>query len=360
MDCERGTRRASRAHERRRAPVTRRVAFAPGRVNLIGDHTDYSGGFACPIAIDLGTTVTLRTGGSEVTLRSDAVAEAAVVPLDIADPSSVSPPWARYVAGVVSCVAPHVGGTGEVVSTLPIGAGLSSSASLELAVAIAIGADRSDPAALAQLCQRAEHLASGVPCGIMDQLVSASGIAGHASLLYCETLGHTAVPVPDEIAIVVVHSGEDRTLAGSAYAERRHEVEAAARAVGQPLRECSVDDLGALDGVTLRRARHVVTENARTLAFAAALREGDVQAAGALMSESHLSLRDDFDVSTEGLDALVRHLLSIPGVLGARLTGAGFGGCVIALVEADAVGQVAMRRSWVVHAAGGARLISSD
>ena len=360
MDCERGTRRASRAHERRRAPVTRRVAFAPGRVNLIGDHTDYSGGFACPMAIDLGTTVTLHTGGSVVTLRSDAEEEAAVVPLDVIDPSSVSPGWARYVAGVVSCIGPREGGSGGVTSTLPIGAGLSSSASLELAVAIALGADRSDPAALAQLCQRAEHLASGVPCGIMDQLVSASGIEGHALLLDCETLRYTAIPVPDGVEIVVVHSGEDRSLAGSAYAERRQEVEEAARVLGHPLRGCTVDDLGALTGVTLRRARHVLTENARTLAFAAALGQEDVHAAGALMSESHLSLRDDFGVSTDGLDALVRHLSSIPGVLGARLTGAGFGGCVVALVEADAAAHLAMARSWVVHASAGARLISSD
>ncbi|GAC1536746.1 MAG: galactokinase [Acidimicrobiales bacterium] len=342
------------------AAMTRRVAFAPGRVNLIGDHTDYSGGFACPMAIDLGTTVTLQTGGPAVILRSDAEQYSAVVPLDIADPASVSPAWARYVAAVVSCVAPPQGGTGQVVSNLPIGAGLSSSASLELAVAIAIGADPSDPTALARLCQRAEHLASGVPCGIMDQLVGAAGIAGHALLLDCETLRYTTIPVPEEVEIVVVHSGEDRSLAGSAYAQRRHEVEAAGRTLGRPLRECGIDDLSGLDGEALRRARHVVTENARTLAFATALREGDVQAAGTLMSESHMSLRDDFRVSTERLDALVRHLVSLPGVLGARLTGAGFGGCVVALVEPEALPRLTMRRSWVVHAAAGARLVSPD
>ncbi|GAC1376683.1 MAG: galactokinase [Acidimicrobiales bacterium] len=340
-------------------PITRRVAFAPGRVNLIGDHTDYSGGFACPMAIDLGTTVTLQIGGSALTLRSDAEEQAAVVPLGIADPASVSPAWARYVAAVVSCVAPLQGGTGQVASTLPIGAGLSSSASLELAVAIAIGADPSDPEALARLCQRAEHLASGVPCGIMDQLVGAAGIAGHALLLDCETLRYTEIAVPEEVVVVVVHSGEDRRLAGSAYAERRNEVESAARTLGRPLRECAIDDLSVLDGEALRRARHVVTENARTLAFATALSDGNVQAAGTLMSESHMSLRDDFGVSTDGLDALVRHLVSAPGVLGARLTGAGFGGCVVALVEPGALPHLGVRRSWAVHAAAGARLVSS-
>jgi galactokinase len=255
------------------------------------------------------------------------------------------------VAGVVAEVRPTEGATGTVSTTLPVGAGLSSSAALEVAVALALGFDGS-PVELARACQRAEHAASGVPSGIMDQLASAAGVAGHALLIDCTSLERTPVPLPPDVEVVVVHSGEARALAGSAYAERRRQCEAAEAEIG-PLRAASVDAATSLgDPVLRRRARHVVTENARVREAAAALAAGDVAAAGRAMTASHASLRDDFEVSTPALDRLVDELSATDGVHGARLTGAGFGGCVVALARPGAV-----RRGWVVHAVDGARLL---
>ncbi|HEY2427844.1 MAG TPA: galactokinase [Acidimicrobiales bacterium] len=335
------------------------TARAPGRVNLIGDHTDYSGGLVCPLAIDLGTTVTIDPGGGHVALRSDADPEPAVVPLDVADPAGVVPAWARYVAGVVAVLRPAAGGRGTVSSTLPVGAGLSSSAALEVAVALALGADPGDPVGVARSCQEAERLASGVPCGIMDQLVSLAGVEGHALLIDCSTLAWRPVPLPAEVDVVVAHSGEARALGTSAYARRRGEVEAAEGALGHPLASARPGDEAAIpDPLLRRRARHVVTENARVSAVAAALEAGDVAGAGALMGESHASLRDDFEVSTPRLDALVARLATAPGVWGARLTGAGFGGCAVALAEPGAVDGLGLERVWVVRASAGAHVRS--
>lgn len=331
-------------------PVARTVtAVAPGRVNLIGEHTDTTGGLVLPLAIDLATTVTGEPGGAYVVLTSDDEPEPAVVPLDVGDPAEVEPPWARYVAGVVAELQPTVGFTGTVRTSLPLGAGLSSSAALEVAVALALGFDGS-PLDVARLAQRAEQRASGVPCGIMDQLASAAGVAGHALLIDCHELTVTPTPLPPDVELRVVHSGEPRTLAGSAYAERRAALETAEAVVG-PLRLLDdVDALAALtDPVLHRRARHVVTENARVRAFAAALRRDDRATAGRLMGESHASLRDDFEVSTPGLDALVARLAATPGVHGVRLTGAGFGGCVVALTEPGVLDE-----GWLVQAAAGA------
>ena len=315
-----------------RVPDVRVHSHAPGRVNLIGDHTDYTGGLVLPMAIDLGTTVELDVGGDAVALSSDAEAEEARVALDVADPSTVSPAWARYVAGVVAELRPPAGGVGTVRTTIPLGAGLSSSAALEVAVALALGFTGT-ALELAQRCQRAEQRASGVPCGIMDQLASAAGVEGHALLIDCRSLVVTPVRLPEDAAVVAVHSGQSRTLAGSAYADRRAGCEAAEQRIG-PLRDATLDDVaGIADAEQRRLARHVVSENGRVAAFAGALRAGDLRAAGALMDESHASLRDDFAVSTPVLDALVEHLRRVPGVHGARLTGAGFGGAVVALCE---------------------------
>lgn len=325
-------------------------SWAPGRVNLIGDHTDYAGGLALPMAIDLGTTVTGTRGGDRVVLRSTAMAEPVSVPLSIPDPVRVEPTWGRYVAGVVHELHPARGFTGEVDSTVPAGSGLSSSAALELAVALALGFDGT-PRELALLCQRAEHVASGVPCGLMDQLTSACGVEGHALLMDFTTGVVEPVPVPDGATIVVVHSGQARTLAGSAYAERRAATETAATSIG-PLHDASLTDVGTLaDPVIRRRARHVVTENGRVRAVAEAFRAGDLRSAGAAMVESHRSLAEDFEVSTDVLDALVDRLCATPGVFGARLTGAGFGGCVVALTEPGALAE-----GWTVRASAGARL----
>jgi galactokinase len=301
-------------------------------VNLIGDHTDYTGGYVLPMAIDRSTVVELHPGGTEVRLASDHERGEAVVALDVDEPAAVDPPWARYVAGVVAVLRPHAGGTGTVRSTVPLGAGLSSSAALEVAVALALGFDGS-PVELALACQEAEQRASGVPCGVMDQLASAAAVREHALLIDCTTLELTPVPLPAGAEIVVVHSGDSRALAGSAYAERRRQCEAAARVLG-PLRLASQDDLaGIVDPVVRRRARHVITENERVLAFVECLRSGQLKSAGDLMAASHQSLRDDFEVSTPALDGLVARLQATPGVFGARLTGAGFGGCVVALAE---------------------------
>ncbi len=328
------------------------TAVAPGRVNLIGEHTDTTGGLVLPMAIDLTTTVTGTPGGKVVRLTSADEPEAAVVRLDVAAPAAATPGWARYVAGVVAELRPAVGFTGHVTTTVPVGAGLSSSAALEVSVALALGFD--GPAReLAELAQRAEQTASGVPCGIMDQLASAAGVAGHALLIDCHTLAVEPVPLSDDVEVRVIHSGQARRLAGSAYAQRRAEVEAAQAALG-PLRlltdPSAADALD--DAVLARRARHVISENQRVRTFAAALRRGDVAAAGEAMAESHRSLRDDFEVSTEVLDALVARLSTTPGVHGARLTGAGFGGCVVALTEPGVLDE-----GWLVHAAAGAHRV---
>ena len=312
-------------------------AWAPGRVNLIGEHTDTTGGLALPMAIQLGTSVTGERGGDRVVLTSDVDREPVDLPLDIDDPAAVGPPWARYVAGVIAELRPEFGFTGTVATDLPVGAGLSSSAALEVAVALGLGFE-GEPRDLALACQRAEQRASGVPCGVMDQLASIAGVAGHALLLDCGALDATPVAVPADVEIVAVHSGESRTLATSAYAERRAACRAAEQVVG-PLRD--VDDVARLDAiddpVVRRRARHVVTENERVRAFATALRVGDLATAGELMAASHASLADDFEVSTAALDALVADLSARPGVFGARLTGAGFGGCAVALCRPGAI-----------------------
>ena len=323
-------------------------ATAPGRVNLIGEHTDYAGGLALPMAVHLGTTVEAVRGGRDVVLRSADEAVAAVVPTDVADPAAVEPAWARYVAGVVHEVRPATGLEGTVATTVPIGAGLSSSAALELAVALAVGftGTRLD---LARAGQAAEQVASGVPCGLMDQLASACGVEGHALLVDFSTTDVTPVAVPDDLDVVVVHSGQPRRLAGSAYAERRAACEAAAAEVG-PLRNATAADVeGLADPVLRRRARHVVAEDARVLAFVEALRADDRPALGELLVASHRSLAEDFEVSTPALDALVDRLCAVPGVLGARLTGAGFGGCVVAVTEPGALDE-----GWHVRPAPGA------
>ncbi|MCU1372037.1 MAG: Galactokinase [Ilumatobacteraceae bacterium] len=328
------------------------TAVGPGRVNLIGEHTDSSGGLVLPLAIDLATTISGTRGGDEVVLVSPDEAHPAVVALDVADPAIATPGWARYVAGVVAQVRPSEGFVGEVTTTLPIGAGLSSSAALEVALALALGFEGS-VTELARVTQLAEQQASGVPCGIMDQLASAAGIAGRALLIDCHDLTITPIAVPDDVEIRVIHSGQARQLAGSAYAERTASVAAAEAELG-PLR--LIEDPGTADAlddeVLRRRARHVISENARVRAVAAALPAGDLAAVGEALVASHTSLRDDFEVSTPVLDALVDRLNATEGVIGARLTGAGFGGCVVALTRPGT-----LQEGWLVTPSPGARLL---
>lgn len=308
-------------------------AFAPGRVNLIGDHTDYTGGLALPMAVHLGTTVELERGGPVVHLVSADEPEPAVVPVGGGDPADLPPGWARYVAGVVAEVRPAEGGRGTVSTTLPLGAGMSSSAALEVAVALALGF-QGTPLELALACQRAEQRAWGVQTGVMDQLASAAGRTGRGLLMDFTSLTVTPIPVPADVEVVVADTGERRSVAASAYDERRRQCEAAAAVIG-PLRSASPEAVATIDDPLLRRrARHVVGENGRVRAFARCLDSGDLAGAGRLMTQSHASLRDDFEVSTAALDGMVDRFLEIDGVLGARLTGAGFGGCVVALVRA--------------------------
>ena len=321
-------------------------------MNLIGEYTDIVEGHVLPVAIQLGTTVELEVGGEQVRLRSVDEPASALVPLRCPDPAQVSPAWARYVAAVVDEVVPDEGGSGEVTTTLPIGAGLSSSAALEVAVALAVGFEGT-ASELASACQRAEQRASGVPCGVMDQLASAAGVDGHALLIDCATTATTPVALPDDVAIVVFDSGQRRSLAeGTAYAERRAACERAAARIG-PLRDAAAGDVAALsDPVERRRARHVVTEEARVHAMVVALERRDVATAGEILLAGHASLRDDFEVSTPVLDALVERLAASPGVHGARLTGAGFGGSVVALCDPDRVPPAGL----VVRASAGARV----
>jgi len=327
-----------------------RAFRAPGRVNLIGDHTDYNDGFVLPLAIDRECVVRADpTTDGNVVARSKQLAGEVSVPADgSVDPAALTG-WGRYVAGVVRVLAergrPAAAIEATVSSTVPAGAGLSSSAALEVALALALCDAASfslPPVELARACQEAEHIATGVPCGIMDQLTAVTGHADAALLIDCRTLAVDPVPLPQGVAVLVVHSGVTRSLDETRYAERRAECEEAATALGlASLRDASPDQVRAMP-----RARHVVSENARVLAASAALRVGAHGMLGELLSAGHASLRDDFEVSTPEVDALVT-ALEDAGALGARLTGAGFGGSVVALVgrrDAEDVAARAMAR----------------
>jgi galactokinase len=322
---------------------------APGRVNLIGEHTDYTGGLVLPMTIDRWTEIRVNPA-EKIVLRSDSEQQPAVLDLEIDDLQRVEPQWAKYVAGVVAEMHPTVGIEGTVTTTIPIGAGLSSSAALEVAVALALGYD-GDAVGVAQLCRRAETRASGVPCGIMDQLSVAAGIADHALLIDCGDLTIEPVRIPDDVEIVVQFIAH-RTLVGSSYADRVDECAEAEALIG-PLRTAAIDDLMSIpDAIVRARALHVISENQRVREFSAALQAGDLTAAGELMVASHHSLRDLYEISTPVMDAAVEHLTGLPGVYGARMTGGGFGGSVVALTEPGAVTD-----GWVVRAVAGAHRV---
>ena len=335
----------------------RGVAWAPGRVNLIGDHVDYVGGLVLPMAVQLGTRITFETGTADddvVELTSTDEDEPVRLALPVGDPAAVQPAWGRYVAGVVSVLDRPRAFRGRVESDLPIGAGLSSSSSLAVAVALAGGGPQ-DPGDLARLCRAGETAGTGVPGGIMDQLTIAAGEEGAALLIDCRTETWEPVTLPEGVAVHAVHCGVPRQLVGSPYAERRAACEEAERHIG-PLREADLDAVGALADDTLgRRARHVVTELGRVADAATAARDDDAAGLGRLMVESHASLRDDFEVSIPALDELVDRLCAIDGVHGARLTGAGFGGCVVALAD-EAVDVQSEVGGWRLEPSAGASL----
>jgi galactokinase len=322
------------------------IVRAPGRVNLIGEHTDYNDGFVLPAAIDRDLCIALRARPDRVVDVRSRDREAFV--LDLAAIGRRRAGWGAYVQGVAWALADAghtlTGWDGAIASDVPVGAGLSSSAALEIATARTFHVTSGfawDPTAMAELCRRAENEWVGVPSGLMDQLASARGRRGHAILLDCRSLDVDWVPVPATTAIVVLDTGTRRELGGSGYEDRRRECEAAAAALGvASLRDLETVDLPRADDLPEplgRRARHVVTENARTVATAAAMRAGDAAGVGTLMRESHRSMRDDFDLSSVELDAIVAAADSAPGCHGARLTGGGFAGCAVALVEAGAV-----------------------
>lgn len=308
---------------------------APGRVNLIGDHTDYTGGLALPMAIDLATVIEGHRGGRRIALESRDIGGSCILDLDALPPAGTAPAgdpeWGRYVAAVAGLLAPAEGLEGTISTGLPVGGGLSSSAALEIALALALGAPiGGDPRPLAETCREAERLATGVPTGIMDQLCILSGREGHAVLIDCHDLTVDHVPLSDEVEIVVDFVAP-RTLEGSAYSARVAECATAEDIIG-PLRAATVDDVARIgDAVVRARALHVVTENERVRSFAACLRAGDWAGAGRLMSESHTSLADDYAVSTGVMDTAVAATAAHPGVFGARMTGGGFGGCIVAL-----------------------------
>jgi galactokinase len=319
---------------------------APGRVNLIGEHTDYNDGFVLPVGIERGVWIALAPRGDrEIHVWSTDFGDAARFTLD--DLEHGGQQWSEYLKGTAWALEKaghHLSGwQGVMGSDVPIGAGLSSSAAVELATARAFSAVSHvawDPTAMAKDAQRAENEWVGVNCGIMDQMISAVGREGHAMLIDCRTLEIRAVPLPESTVVVILDTGTRRGLVDSAYNEKRSQCEAAAVFFGVPaLRDVTVEMFearsGELDPLTARRARHVVTENARTLAAAEAMERHDAASLGKLINESHASLRDDFEVSSPALDTMVVIAQNLPGCYGARMTGAGFGGCAVALVERE-------------------------
>jgi galactokinase len=335
-------------------PARVRVVRAPGRVNLIGEHTDYNDGFVLPIAIDRAITIAfVPTDDRRVTLTLAQRGETADLDLDDIGPRRGD--WIDYVAGTAWAMTeaglPVRGFRGVLTSDVPQAAGLSSSAALELASALALSGGDEPPVdrmTLARIAQRGENGYVGVRSGLMDQFACAHGVDGAALLLDCRSLEFRAIPLRlDDVALVVIHSGSDRRLEASAYNERRAQCEAAVAIISrvQPgvrsLRDVTptmLDDVGAdLEPILARRARHVVDEDARVIAAAEALDGRDHVTVGRLFRESHASLRDLYEVSSPELDALVDIATEVPGVLGSRLTGAGFGGCTVSLVRREAI-----------------------
>ncbi|MGB8324369.1 MAG: galactokinase [Candidatus Acidiferrum sp.] len=335
-------------------PATPALVQAPGRVNLIGEHTDYNDGYVFPAAIAFQTRIGIaKRADRTVMVYSENYAEHVELKLDDL-PSRARGHWSDYVVGVIRLLAAKLGtltGADVLLSgDVPQGAGLSSSASLEVAVCTAfleIAQQRLDGTVVAQLCQQAENEFVGARCGIMDQFISVHGKKDHALLLDCRTLGYQLLPIPPEVSLVICNTMVRHSHSASGYNQRRAECEAAVRFFSErlpgvkALRDISLGDfekLGKhLPEAIRRRARHVITEDARVLKAGEALSASDVRRFGELMKESHTSLRDDFEVSCQEVDVMVQLAEQNPGVYGARMTGGGFGGCTINLVESTLV-----------------------
>ena len=332
---------------------------APGRINVIGEHTDYNDGFVLPIALPYATVIAARPQSS--TNAGEHAPDPAVVEVAsegfgaatfnvAADPNSTDG-WARYVHGVASVIADWLPGSvddvpgwqGTIATDIPPGASLSSSAALEVAASLVFAAftePRTELSVvdLARIGQRVENDVMGLPSGLLDQLASAGGREGHATLIDCRTLSMRSVPFPDGATIVVMDTGTRRELVESEYKNRQTTCAAAATNLGlNSLRDATIDDLERLTGTEQRRARHVITENARTLAAADAMESGDLATLGQLMVASHISLRDDYEVTGPALNAIVEAALECSGCYGARMTGGGFAGGAIALVDDEQV-----------------------
>jgi galactokinase len=339
-----------------RAP--RWIAAAPGRVNVIGEHTDYNDGFVLPMAIEFYTIMAADQrpdGRGVITFRSTSQTDAAVI--DLSQPvKPAAPKWGNYPRGVVAGFLARgvkLGGLDVLLhSTVPLGSGLSSSAALEVATATlleAVTGKTFDPVEKALLAQKAEHDFAGVPCGIMDQFISALGREGHLLLLDCRTRKTELVPMSDpSVALLVINTNVKHELSGGEYAERRAQCEEAAAKLGvKSLRDVTAEQLeqnkGKLSEVIYRRARHVIGEIERTTHAAEGIRASSWPSVGNLMYASHYSLKDDYEVSCAELDAVVEIAEDIGakgGVYGCRMTGGGFGGCCVALVKASAVESV--------------------
>ncbi|MCZ2115957.1 MAG: galactokinase [Anaerolineae bacterium] len=319
---------------------------APGRVNLIGEHTDYNDGFVLPMAIDRAVWIALRPRDDRrVRLYSADFDETAEFSLDELRNEGNS--WVEYIKGVAFVLQsegyPVSGWEGVIAGDVPIGAGLSSSAAVEMASARAFAALDGwpwDARAMAKAGRRVENEWIGVNSGIMDQMISAAGRAGHALLIDCRSLETEAVPLPPGVAVVILDTMTRRGLVDSEYNDRRMQCERAAAVMGVPaLRDADMELLyrksGDLDPVTARRAKHVISEDQRTLDAAAVMRQGDAVAMGRLMNESHISMRDDFEISRREMDTMVELAQADPNCYGARMTGGGFGGAAVALVRVE-------------------------
>ncbi|TVR11234.1 MAG: galactokinase [Planctomycetota bacterium] len=344
--------RARRCFEESFGRGPREVVRAPGRVNLIGEHTDYNDGFCLPIAIDRGMYIAWDVSAHDAVRVYNADPSLPSTSIPLRQPLHKEPetPWYSYIQGCIQVLQDAGvelrGCDLALCGDVPMGSGLSSSAALEVATIFALLRACEHPLSLqevAVLAQRAENTFVGVQCGILDQLSSACCRAGHAMLMDCRSLELQHVPMGDDVAVVIADTGKRRGLVDSAYNERRSQCEMGARALAvSHLRDVTMQglmmahDQGALDTLAKQRCEHVVAENGRTRAAAACMRAGDSDALGLLMDQSHADLRDKFAVTCPELDHMVAVARSLPGCLGARMTGAGFGGCTVSLVQRDA------------------------
>jgi len=334
------------AFEERFGSAPEHVIRAPGRVNLIGEHTDYSGGFVLPVALEHAVWIALRPRPDQrVVLHSLDFAETAE--LDLSEPQKQEKGWQEYLKGITKVLQEAgwklTGWEGVMMGDIPQGAGLSSSAALEMAClrAFAEASGKSwQPQIAAKMAQQAETEWVGISCGIMDQLISACGVAGHALFIDCRNLEMKPVKLPEGIRVMILDTMTRRGLVDSLYNERHSQCLQAAEILGKSiLREVSLTELQAqsskLSPLLYRRAEHVISENQRVKHAVGAMRSNDLTLLGQLMQQSHASLRDNFEVSNFALNTMVECALSAPGCLGARMTGAGFGGCAVAIVKTE-------------------------